>query len=393
MRRPSARRLPRPRRRGRRTLMRCVLPPGHPRAQSSSSRRRRTRTASTHSSSSTARDADAACVPPGLPTIVVVDDRAGRTPVPRTIRGPGRAAGRRAHRLAHRLRRPPADGGRLRRVAGGQTGGAARARRQPPRLSRWRGKPARSPSSERSWCAAAGSPGCGKRCTVRCSPAPTCSARRRAVAKLRPIGTALPSGRAAERLRYGLERLLVSRPEFDESALLDSLHGGSATLVGPEQAAALRLLGATGSSTADRLGLHALAMPRGYRARCTHRAGPLAADSRQPDQPWRASPRRGRSRTDLRADSHPTAWRDDRPDVRTDRLARPSAGWGEPHLTGVGSTPFPVRLVAPDDSTMMLEPCAARRRSSPHRLRAGQSHGFGPCHPAPDPVRRRPRHR
>ena len=85
---------------------------------------------------------------------------------------------------------------------------------------------------------------------------------RRAVAKLRLIGTTLPSGRAAERLRYGLERLLVSRPEFDESALFDSLHGGSATLVGPELAAAFRLLGATGSSTADRLGLHALAMPR-----------------------------------------------------------------------------------------------------------------------------------
>jgi signal transduction histidine kinase len=80
---------------------------------------------------------------------------------------------------------------------------------------------------------------------------------RRAVARLTQIVTRLPPSCAAERLRYGLEHMMTSRPEFAESALLDDLRGGRVALTGPYEGAALRLLGASGSEAPDRLGLSA----------------------------------------------------------------------------------------------------------------------------------------
>jgi len=84
---------------------------------------------------------------------------------------------------------------------------------------------------------------------------------RRAVARLTQIVTRLPPGRTAERLRYELERMLTSRSEFAESALLDDLRGGGAALTGPHQGAALRLLGASGSAAPERLGLSGATSP------------------------------------------------------------------------------------------------------------------------------------
>src|SRR5262249_41218655 len=84
---------------------------------------------------------------------------------------------------------------------------------------------------------------------------------RSAAARLTQIVTRLPPSPATEHLRYGLERMLTTRPEFAESALLDELRGGHAALTGPYQAAALRLLGADGSAPPDRLGLSATTDP------------------------------------------------------------------------------------------------------------------------------------
>ena len=84
---------------------------------------------------------------------------------------------------------------------------------------------------------------------------------RRAVARLTQIVTRLPPGRTAERLRYELERMMTSRSEFAESALLDDLRGGGAALTGPHQGAALRLLGASGSAAPERLGLSGATSP------------------------------------------------------------------------------------------------------------------------------------
>ena len=104
---------------------------------------------------------------------------------------------------------------------------------------------------------------------------------RRAVARLTQIVTRLPPGRTAERLRYELERMMTSRSEFAESALLDDLRGGGAALTGPHQGAALRLLGASGSAAPSDWAC------RGQRARRRggrrpRRARPVAAACRQP---------------------------------------------------------------------------------------------------------------
>ncbi len=84
---------------------------------------------------------------------------------------------------------------------------------------------------------------------------------RDAIARLTAIVAGMPPGRATERLRYGLEQMTASRPEFAESALLDDLRGGRAALAGPHHTSALRLLGAAGSSPTDRLGLPVSAAP------------------------------------------------------------------------------------------------------------------------------------
>jgi hypothetical protein len=67
---------------------------------------------------------------------------------------------------------------------------------------------------------------------------------------------------ARHRLSYELERLVAARHELAESALLDALRSGDAQLKGPDRSAALRLLGAAGTSVTDRLGLPVAAAPR-----------------------------------------------------------------------------------------------------------------------------------
>jgi hypothetical protein len=84
----------------------------------------------------------------------------------------------------------------------------------------------------------------------------------RAIRGLSAMAPRLRPGDARRRLSYELERLVAARHELAESALLDALRSGDAQLKGPDRAAALRLLGAAGTSVTDRLGLPVAAAPR-----------------------------------------------------------------------------------------------------------------------------------
>jgi len=84
----------------------------------------------------------------------------------------------------------------------------------------------------------------------------------RALRELTAMAPRLRPERARQRLSYEVERLVAARHELAESALLDALRSGDAQLKGPDRSAALRLLGAGGTSVTDRLGLPAAAAPR-----------------------------------------------------------------------------------------------------------------------------------
>jgi signal transduction histidine kinase len=84
----------------------------------------------------------------------------------------------------------------------------------------------------------------------------------RAIRGLSAMAPRLRPDDARHRLSYELERLVAARHELAESALLDALRSGDAQLKGPDRSAALRLLGAAGTSVTDRLGLPAVAAPR-----------------------------------------------------------------------------------------------------------------------------------
>ncbi len=84
----------------------------------------------------------------------------------------------------------------------------------------------------------------------------------RALRGLSAMAPRLRPDDARHRLSYELERLVAARHELAESALLDALRSGDAQLKGPDRSAALRLLGAAGTSVTDRLGLPVAAAPR-----------------------------------------------------------------------------------------------------------------------------------
>jgi signal transduction histidine kinase len=84
----------------------------------------------------------------------------------------------------------------------------------------------------------------------------------RALRGLSAMAHRLCPDHARQRLSYEVERLVAARHELAESALLDELRCGDAQLKGSDRSAALRLLGAGGTSVTDRLGLPAAAAPR-----------------------------------------------------------------------------------------------------------------------------------